>query len=161
MAQRGLFWQISCSRVNTPMSATQSSLRAISTPASSFNENKSSHCQSHNDTNLQLTMHQWRIQCIEAVSLPIHRPIALPLAGASRHFQLISRLVDTASCQTDTQFHPDGGQNFWKWKKFWVLFWETLFRFVSFPSSRPSPLLFFSSSSSSPATNYSLATNCS
>lgn len=126
------------------MYATQSSLRAISTPSKSLNENQSSHIQSRNDLNLQLTIHQWRIQRIEAVSLLFHRPIAMPLAGASCHFQLISCLIHTASCQTDTQFHPEARQNFWKRQKFWILFWETFFTFASLStSSHPWPFLFF------------------
>lgn len=61
------------------LSATQSSSHAFSTPSTNIldqnntnllNENIFLHLQSHNDTHMQLTMHQWRIECIEAVPLP-------------------------------------------------------------------------------------------
>lgn len=82
-AQRGFFWQIACTHVDYQfcLRLNLAQMPSLLFPAPStnifdqkntnlLNENQSSHSQSHNDTNLQLTMHQWSIECIEAVPLP-------------------------------------------------------------------------------------------
>lgn len=74
LAQRGFFWQVTCTHVDYQLCLRLNLAHTPSLllPLTSSTRIRFSHFQSHNDTNLQLTMHQWRIQRIEAVPLLIH-----------------------------------------------------------------------------------------